>query len=719
MEDECITITVEGYPYLIADYGEQLAWLSAAFAQNDRNIYRKPTITRPREIGCGEVILCFDIVVDERPIGSLPPQERWWTDMMEDDFVAIQGFPIRRRPKEFPGLEMSWEMLQELLGHPFIVHETKGRQTVLEGSRKRIALYKKADNVFLWHEVFRIDNSLCQSTAEWMAGHGVHKFEKEKFQSGRHVICKEEQRSKTQHKIDEVVEGKLSDGPFTPLSKPILDTIDNSTWRSNEPQQQSVFNTIRDHLVDVFDDCNYETADSADSLDTDLLSISEESDEIDFQPLNKDHPMLPIIQATARALLLDYRLQNQSRGQTTSGGTSSSILASDQEQTGNNSSSPDRPNNTCKKRNADGELKSGMESKNPLPETSRLTFACPFWKADYDKYHICATRVLTRVRDVKQHLKRNHTPAHYCQRCFEIFSNEDRLRGHVARGEGWACSINETGTLEGISHEQSKVLHKKSNPDFSDENQWFAIWEILFPTKTKPRSAYMNPNLGADLSAFQEHLSRHAAPAVHRALQEAGILLQSTEDESQHVRRVVNEAIYGMQQEWISNRAIARPVANTRHSHPQNHPGNSRTVGELRTPADSAIGLGSQTDGSNRRPSNISQQPNLSSLGDQRSSVGIEPQLLTSLGDAARNMPVFDPPAPTISSASQSAPNFWEPQASPLGDFETSSRMTGFGGMTGLVSPIDLSFWDFEEDVGHIAPAAGGSGTVEVPSPTA
>ncbi|KAK1705867.1 hypothetical protein BDP67DRAFT_387402, partial [Colletotrichum lupini] len=236
----------------------------------------------------------------------------------------------------------------------------------------------------------------------------------------------------------------------------------------------------------------------------------------------------------------------------------------------------------------------------------QLTLACPFWKFNTDKYHVCVTKKLTRVRDVKQHLKRSHTPEHYCQRCFKIFANEDSLRGHVSNPEGWTCLLNETGALDGISHEQSRNLHRKSAPGQTDENQWFAIWDILFPGKTKPRSAYMNPDMCEELSAFQEHLNYNAAQIVQDSLETAGFLWHlTTEEESQNLRRVVNEALYAMQQEWISNRTTMRPIASARHSHHQSHPGNSQPVRGLTTPTDSGIGLESQTDGSYRRPSTV------------------------------------------------------------------------------------------------------------------
>ncbi|KAK1455660.1 hypothetical protein CMEL01_04420 [Colletotrichum melonis] len=707
VEDGRLTVTVEGYPYFIAEYGEQLAWLSAAVAQNSRAAYRRPTITRQREIGSDETIFCFDIVLEEEPLQSLPPQERSLAGILGQDFVAIRGFPILRRPKEFPGMEIPWNM------------------------RKAIALAKQTQNISLWSEVATGKN------ARLMIGYDATQvMELVRYQTGRHIITQIGDSTWPETPSGFSSSGGKSKGPAVDVnsstpSVQIMETIELSPCHSNTYGNQSKFEHCKSGLIDLHNGggdgaADSAAAESADSLDTDLLSVSDESDDIDFQPLYEDHPILPLIQAIARTLLRDYRLQTQHRGETSSSGASSSASALDQTQEEKGPSNPQLPVN--RKRKPETELKSGREpakSSGSAQEAKKqqLTLACPFWKFNTDKYHVCVTKKLTRVRDVKQHLKRSHTPEHYCQRCFKIFANEDSLRGHVSNPEGWTCLLNETGALDGISHEQSRNLHRKSAPRQTDENQWFAIWDILFPGKTKPRSAYMNPNMCEELSAFHEHLNYNAAQIVQDSLETAGFLWHlTTEEDSQNLRRVVNEAIYAMQQEWISNRTTMRPIASARHSHHQSHPGNSQPVRGLTTPTDSGIGLESQTDGSYRRPSTVPQQANLSGSEQQDSSTGIESQVLTRLEDAARNMPVFDGGPTTNSLAAQPASNFWVPQAhlaGLTGLFGPDSRMNGFGAANSTVPPIDLSFWGFDENVGHVAPALTGAATAEIPSSTA
>jgi hypothetical protein len=53
-------------------------------------------------------------------------------------------------------------------------------------------------------------------------------------------------------------------------------------------------------------------------------------------------------------------------------------------------------------------------------------------KLDPLKHRSCCVKQLSRIRDVKQHLSRRHTPDRYCQRCLETnFADEQSLDRHV------------------------------------------------------------------------------------------------------------------------------------------------------------------------------------------------------------------------------------------------------------------------------------------------
>lgn len=103
--------------------------------------------------------------------------------------------------------------------------------------------------------------------------------------------------------------------------------------------------------------------------------------------------------------------------------------------------------------------------------TQRKLFACPFWKKEARKHRDCFSMKLSRIRDVKQHLLRRHTPEFYCQRCFTIFKDRNTLTLHVMGTDRCPSGLGQK--LDGISNEQSLALRKKSKREYSESEKWY------------------------------------------------------------------------------------------------------------------------------------------------------------------------------------------------------------------------------------------------------
>ncbi|KAL1852901.1 hypothetical protein Daus18300_011983 [Diaporthe australafricana] len=120
-------------------------------------------------------------------------------------------------------------------------------------------------------------------------------------------------------------------------------------------------------------------------------------------------------------------------------------------------------------------------------EASNMVFACPFQKFNPHKYHKCLKYTLSRIKDVKQHIYRQHRqPEYYCARCYETFATTENRDDH-ARGP--QCAKREMPHFEGISEEQKRELQKSSSRKQSLREQWFEIWDVVFPGCPPPRSA--------------------------------------------------------------------------------------------------------------------------------------------------------------------------------------------------------------------------------------
>ena len=131
----------------------------------------------------------------------------------------------------------------------------------------------------------------------------------------------------------------------------------------------------------------------------------------------------------------------------------------------------------------------------------RLLLACPFAKKDPIHHRACYRQTLTKISYVKQHLSRSHRTPIYCPVCREVFENEvDRDAHNRLR----SCEERPAAHLEGGLEGQRKQLQKRGPTKMSEEEQWFIIWDIIFPEIPRPQSPYVDRELSDELSAFRD-----------------------------------------------------------------------------------------------------------------------------------------------------------------------------------------------------------------------
>lgn len=667
---------------MIAEFGEQLAWLSAAVSRHyDGPIaYRTPVIFRQ---SIHETVLCedmigFDITVREEVKDSLTLEEVRWTKVLDRRFVVMSGFPILSRLTSPTGIEVSWGVLQEYVGEYNLT--IRDGRVFLEGTCKTIVLVSGHEDVHLWKNITNGRKHCCLSTERlniWELWADLLAL-----QQGRHILDPDDAaidsgKSATSgfdddfHSSDSYTDLCLhqKDVGSTPDSSErvpqtlrtedhsgTLRRVSNTPTMGNDDLRSFIDLTAEEGTptepsshIDIADITNR----SETSIESDFLSMSELSDETSIPPLSENDPIFDVVKGVALSLLSLHSFQT--RGKTTGGGdgfTSVTLTTTPgQAPLATGGQLPAKG-----KRKAEEEFESEQDRKRTRAgKKQESTLACPFWKLDTLKHHNCARRKLTRVRDVKQHLNRNHTPKHYCQRCLRLFENDDALRQHVSDERGWSCPLATPDSLNGISHEQSRKLHRKSTSSQSDERQWFAIWEILFPRKARPRSAYMDPELSEDLQAFQEHLDSRAGPVLHEALESAGLLQGiTTEEETILVQRVISQALFGMQREWLSSRTLISQAPNSASSFAQT-PSNIHAETPAASLADSGIALGQHNSFNVQPPGLHGPLPLIEETStDQPSSVVSMPQALT-----APLLHVFTEPIPSSLSNLTTGPFYW------------------------------------------------------------
>lgn len=178
------------------------------------------------------------------------------------------------------------------------------------------------------------------------------------------------------------------------------------------------------------------------------------------------------------------------------------------------------------------------------------SLACPFAKKDPAKYHECNKNRITRIQDVKQHLRRFHEPPIYCLICKDTFKSESDLQTHA---EAKSCTLR-PGKVDGVDRDQKKKLLNNVPRNLSIEDQWFFIFDILFPGfDPRPRSPYVEGPANPVLLAFQHFMVHQGLTLLVARLQARGIVTSSLGNSGQLLLATLAEGQEAIVDEWNSS----------------------------------------------------------------------------------------------------------------------------------------------------------------------
>jgi hypothetical protein len=193
------------------------------------------------------------------------------------------------------------------------------------------------------------------------------------------------------------------------------------------------------------------------------------------------------------------------------------------------------------------------------PRTSKgvsgdqASFACPFAKKDPLKYRCCYAYVLKRVRDVKQHLSRFHQLPMYCPRCMCIFDAEGVRDEHIRESY---CLVKDSISFEGVTRAQKIQLGQRVSSKMSQSDQWFTIFDILFPGHTpRPKSAYINAELSVELEVFQDLMYAEGPKMITSAIQSSGwhISAMEEDDSTSLLQSAIQDGLQQVFQQWSAS----------------------------------------------------------------------------------------------------------------------------------------------------------------------
>lgn len=469
----------------------------------------------------------------------------------------VRGFPTARRPEGFPGLEVSWVALltiaQKTTLDP-VPSYFNGRRLLL-GLHTTLQLVKALNEIVLWH-IVESPSTGCLCSMGCLEPREYDKLQSVTFQDltlRRHVIsmCEREQASLA---LD------LSNTPN--LTDAVLD-LSEERWqhKSLEPNQEGLPHTS----------LTFESPESA-SFDSDMLSISSFSQEVQTGPLNEDDELTPIVIKVLDRLLADFytslkpictpsdgRCSSSNTGGSSNCGTGGPFAT---RETASGSGPVRRrllPQQDTEDFEEDDLQKPPKKrQKQPQETPQQKNFACPFWTSSPVQHRGCFSHSLTTVSRVKQHLFRKHVIKFYCQRCMSIFETSEEHSSHVMQPPLSMCTPNPGASLDGISPEQGRELSRKSKQKgISDADKWFEIWEMLFPGRSRPNSPYIDAQLTAGCAMFQEYVVLAGPDLIVQAVESSSAISMShaTEDGRREVlRRVISAGLRSLVDDWSYSR---------------------------------------------------------------------------------------------------------------------------------------------------------------------
>ena len=110
--------------------------------------------------------------------------------------------------------------------------------------------------------------------------------------------------------------------------------------------------------------------------------------------------------------------------------------------------------------------------------------------------------------------------------------------------------------LDGISYQQRSRLSRKSTPNATKEDQWFAIWDILFAAHPRFTTIYMDIDLTWEMLQLHEYFTSRG-PAVIRERLESDPAWRDTgiteEQSGAYLERLIAQGFNTWFEDWLSN----------------------------------------------------------------------------------------------------------------------------------------------------------------------
>jgi hypothetical protein len=297
------------------------------------------------------------------------------------------------------------------------------------------------------------------------------------------------------------------------------------------------------------------------TTDSGFIWLSENGDEADLVAL--DHPIFALKDITVKVLLRSYdawRAHGMDAGENAGQSSRASHTTSKKRKTDDAwQQRVERDDDNEEDNEGEDELPGPGQSSSERQDSPRKRiFSCPFLTRDPATYGACCDLKLKRIRDVKQHLGRRHQLPFYCPKCTQTFRDEELRDTHLRDAN---CDRRPLKKPEGVTNHQKKLLSRKVPASQSPSEQWYGVFDILFPGhEPRPESPYLDGRLSRQVLSFQSFWLTHGADILQEVVAARGdITLRqppSTPEVNAFQRGVFNEGIKTVFTRWRQSEGL-------------------------------------------------------------------------------------------------------------------------------------------------------------------
>ncbi|KAK3990798.1 hypothetical protein QBC44DRAFT_368771 [Cladorrhinum sp. PSN332] len=199
-DDSILAARVSGTADVIAEIGEQIAWLACALrssgskdgAEGATSYYSPIVKSCPRSEGHAGIYMCeidFAMVIDYTNMAGSPSISNGscWQSMFRNP-VVVAGYPIRQRPCGGTGLEIPLTMMGALVRSTRL-SDFLGK-SFLKGFSSMLVAVERVSDIYIWHHHYNADGShVSYLEAEgFCAQGGCNDIPAHDMASARHIV---------------------------------------------------------------------------------------------------------------------------------------------------------------------------------------------------------------------------------------------------------------------------------------------------------------------------------------------------------------------------------------------------------------------------------------------------------------------------------------------------------------------------------------------------